>query len=112
MALSADNIHNHNLTNYSDNIINLANQAGFHTMWLSAQTAFGNYGSSVAGIAMNAEDKLYIKGYDKELLPHLKTALQAPAHDKNLSFCTYMVAMSQHVKDTPRTKPYLINRMI
>jgi len=84
MALSADNIHNHNLKNYSDNIISLANQAGFHTTWLSAQTAFGNYGSSVAGIAMNAKDKLYIKGYDKELLPHLKTALQKPAHDKKL----------------------------
>lgn len=84
MALSADNIHNHDLKNYADNVINLANQAGFHTTWLSAQTAFGNYGSSVAGIAMNAKDKLYIKGYDKELIPHLKTALAKPGHDKKL----------------------------
>ena len=58
--------------------------SGFHTTWLSAQTAFGNYGSSVAGIAMNAKDKLYIKGYDKELIPHLKTALAKPGHDKKL----------------------------
>jgi glucan phosphoethanolaminetransferase (alkaline phosphatase superfamily) len=106
MALSADNIHNHNLTNYSDNIINLANQAGFHTMWLSAQTAFGNYGSSVTGIAMNAEDKLYIKGYDKELLPHLKTALQTPAHDKKL------IVLHLYGSHEPACKRYPANETV
>lgn len=112
MALSADNIHNHDLKNYADNVINLANQAGFHTTWLSAQTAFGNYGSSVAGIAMNAKDKLYIKGYDKELIPHLKTALAKPGHDKNSLFCISMVAMNQHVLDIRRMKRFLIKTAI
>lgn len=83
LALSADTVHDHDVSNYSDNIVNLANQAGFHTVWLSAQTAFGNRGTSVAAIASNSSERLYIKGYDKELLPHLKSVLEKNAGKRN-----------------------------
>lgn len=44
LALSADSVLHHDIRNYPDNIINMANQAGFDTRWLSAQSAFRQNG--------------------------------------------------------------------
>ncbi|WP_409309916.1 phosphoethanolamine transferase [Pectobacterium sp. B1J-3] len=68
LALTKDTVTNHSIHNYPDNIINIANQAGFETSWLSVQSAFGSKGTAVSSIAMNAQNKLWITGYDKGLL--------------------------------------------
>ncbi|MDT9170826.1 sulfatase-like hydrolase/transferase, partial [Escherichia coli] len=58
-------------------IINMANQAGFDTWWLSAQSAFRQNGTAVASIAMRARNRIYVRGYDELLLPHLAEALNS-----------------------------------
>ena len=75
LALSAATVDNPDLRQYSDNVINIANAAGFYTSWISAQTAFGSKGAPVTSIAYNAQDKLYLTGYDEKLLVHFKEVL-------------------------------------
>lgn len=84
LALTADEIQHHDIHNYPDNIINMANQAGFHTTWLSAQSAFRQRGTAVTSIAMRAKDSVYVRGYDELLLPHLEEALQENPSQKKL----------------------------
>lgn len=83
-ALTKDSVTNHHINNYPDNIINIANQAGFETSWLSAQSAFGSKGTAVSAIAMNAQNKLWITRYDKELLPPLYGILDNKGNKKKL----------------------------
>lgn len=76
MTITADTVTNHNPQNYSDNIINLANQAGFDTSWFSKQGMLGDYNNAITGIAMNAAHKHWLNdGYDDALLPDLRKAL-------------------------------------
>lgn len=82
LALSADTLEDHRLVHYSDNVINLANQAGFKTFWFSEQTAFGNHGTAVSAIAKNATKSIYLANHDEELLPLLRQALSDPAKKK------------------------------
>ena len=82
LALSAATIDDHRLETYSDNIINMANAAGFYTSWISAQSAFSSKGSPVASIAYNAKDKLYLTGYDASLLTHFEEVLARPEKKK------------------------------
>lgn len=77
LALSADSVLHHDIRNYPDNIINMANQAGFDTWWLSAQSAFRQNGTAVTSIAMRARNRIYVRGYDELLLPHLAEALNS-----------------------------------
>lgn len=39
LSLTADSVLSHDIHNYPDNIINMANQAGFQTFWLSSQSS-------------------------------------------------------------------------
>ncbi|HAY9078704.1 TPA: phosphoethanolamine transferase, partial [Shigella boydii] len=54
LSLTADSVLSHDIHNYPDNIINMANQAGFQTFWLSSQSAFRQNGTAVTSIAMRA----------------------------------------------------------
>ena len=76
LAITADTVRDHNIQHYSDNIINLANQAGFDTSWFSKQGMLGDYNNAITGIAMNAAHKHWVNdGYDDALLPDLRKAL-------------------------------------
>ncbi|HFV4524896.1 phosphoethanolamine transferase, partial [Escherichia coli] len=77
LALSVNTVLHHDVRHYPDNIINMANQAGFDTWWLSAQSAFRQNGTAVASIAMRARNRIYVRGYDELLLPHLAEALNS-----------------------------------
>ncbi|EFT2760031.1 phosphoethanolamine transferase [Escherichia coli] len=81
LSLTADSVLSHDIHNYPDNIINIANQAGFQTFWLSSQSAFRQNGTAVTSIAM---ETVYVRGFDELLLPHLSQALQQNTQQKKL----------------------------
>lgn len=71
---------------YADNIVSLANHAGFKTYWLSNQGE-GNQKTSVISVIANmAQNKKWNEfiGYDEELLPYLDQALNEPSAQKKL----------------------------
>lgn len=84
LSLTADFVLSHDIHNYPDNIINMANQAGFQTFWLSSQSAFRQNGTAVTSIAMRAMETVYVRGFDELLLPHLSQALQQNTQQKKL----------------------------
>ena len=84
LSLTADSFLSHDIHNYPDNIINMANQAGFQTFWLSSQSAFRQNGTAVTSIAMRAMETVYVRGFDELLLPHLSQALQQNTQQKKL----------------------------
>lgn len=84
LSLTADSVLSHDVHNYPDNIINMANQAGFQTFWLSSQSAFRQNGTAVTSIAMRAMETVYVRGFDELLLPHLSQALQQKTQQKKL----------------------------
>ncbi|HFV8337966.1 TPA: phosphoethanolamine transferase [Escherichia coli] len=84
LSLTADSVMSHDIHNYPDNIINMANQAGFQTFWLSSQSAFRQNGTAVTSIAMRAMETVYVRGFDELLLPHLSQALQQNTQQKKL----------------------------
>lgn len=84
LSLTADSVLSHDIHNYPDNIINMANQSGFQTFWLSSQSAFRQNGTAVTSIAMRAMETVYVRGFDELLLPHLSQALQQNTQQKKL----------------------------
>ncbi|HGC0697920.1 TPA: sulfatase-like hydrolase/transferase [Escherichia coli] len=84
LSLTADSVLSHDIHNYPDNMINMANQAGFQTFWLSSQSAFRQNGTAVTSIAMRAMETVYVRGFDELLLPHLSQALQQNTQQKKL----------------------------
>lgn len=79
LALTADSVQARHPRNYSDNIINITNQAGYDTYWYSRQGNGGAHNNIITGIAMNAHQHEWIEyGYDEALLPLLHKALQKP----------------------------------
>ncbi|EMG7519793.1 phosphoethanolamine transferase [Escherichia coli] len=84
LSLTADSVLSHDIHNYPDNIIYMANQAGFQTFWLSSQSAFRQNGTAVTSIAMRAMETVYVRGFDELLLPHLSQALQQNTQQKKL----------------------------
>ncbi|MGC9691136.1 phosphoethanolamine transferase [Escherichia coli] len=84
LSLTADSVLSHDIHNYPDNIINMANQAGFQTFWLSSQSAFRQNGTAVTSIAIRAMETVYVRGFDELLLPHLSQALQQNTQQKKL----------------------------
>lgn len=84
LSLTADSVLSHDIHNYPDNIIIMANQAGFQTFWLSSQSAFRQNGTAVTSIAMRAMETVYVRGFDELLLPHLSQALQQKTQQKKL----------------------------
>ncbi|BBG58879.1 phosphoethanolamine transferase [Providencia rustigianii] len=84
----------HSLSLYpsiGNNIMTLANKAGFNTYWLSNQGFVGEYDGSVAAIGRRANNSFFIKrggsddklvSPDTALLPEFKLALESPGHKK------------------------------
>lgn len=71
---------------YADNIISLANHAGFETYWLSNQGKASQKTSVISVIANMAQNKKWNEsiGYDEELLPFLDKALNDKSTKKKL----------------------------
>lgn len=84
-TLTAQTIEAQNLGLLSDNIINLANQAGFTTYWYSRQGVLGQHESLVTLIAKNATySQWFDEGDDSVLLPAFEKALADPSSKKKL----------------------------
>lgn len=77
IALSKASITNLQFTDYSDNIVHIANHLGLKTFWFSNQGQYGNYSNAITGMAMNCHEKEWLPNgsYDKDLLPLFKKAL-------------------------------------
>lgn len=79
LALTADTPENHDISHYSDNIINVANQAGFTTYWFSRQGNGGAHNNVITAIASGAHHSQWVdSGYDDALLSLFHRALQQP----------------------------------
>jgi Predicted membrane-associated, metal-dependent hydrolase len=76
LALTADSVMKKDPKNYGDNIISLANKAGFETHWYSRQGKGGAHNNVITGIAMNAQHSEWVEGgYDDALVPLMEKAL-------------------------------------
>lgn len=73
-------------THYADNIIALANHAGFETYWLSNQGKTNKSTSVISTIASMAKHKKWNEfvGYDEELLDYFDDAINAETKKKKL----------------------------
>ncbi|WP_193017351.1 phosphoethanolamine transferase [Proteus sp. FME41] len=73
-------------SHYADNIVSLANHAGFKTYWLSNQGKGSQKTSVISVIANMAQNKKWNEfiGYDEELLPYLDKTLNEPSTQKKL----------------------------
>lgn len=71
---------------YADNLVALANNAGFETYWLSNQGKTNESTSVISTIASMAKNKQWNEfvGYDEELLDYFDHALQAETSKKKL----------------------------
>jgi len=79
LAITADSVNARDTRNYGDNIINIANKAGYETYWFSRQGKGGAHNNIITGIAMNATKSKWVdQGNDEELLPLLDEALSKP----------------------------------
>ncbi|WP_374464345.1 phosphoethanolamine transferase [Chryseobacterium sp.] len=56
----------------SYNIINLANQSGYNSFWLSTQAS----ARGITAIASMAKNKKWVNGYDEVIVPELKNVIQ------------------------------------
>jgi len=79
LAITADTVTARDPRKYSDNIINIANKAGYDTSWYSRQGKGGAHNNVITGIALKAHQHEWVDGsYDEELLPLLDNALKMP----------------------------------
>ena len=79
---------------YQDNIVTLANRAGFQTWWFSNQGQIGEYDTAIASIAKRADEAQFLKSGDFEA-------------DKNTRD-EALLKMTAQVFSTRRTTPQLI----
>lgn len=75
-----------NKKHYADNIISLANHAGFKTYWLSNQGKTNKKTSVISAIASMAQDKKWNEfvGYDSELMDAFENAINDHTSKKKL----------------------------
>jgi len=86
-----DNVKN---TNMSNNIVSLANAAGFKTYWFSNQGQFGDYDVAVTRIAKHAQKSHFynlayasdIRTKDTTLLPFIEEAIQEKTSSPKVIF--------------------------
>ena len=79
LALTAASVQDAAPEKYGDNIISIANKAGYGTYWYSHQGKGGAHNNIITGIAMNAQEHQWIEqGFDDALLPSLESALEKP----------------------------------
>ncbi|ELQ5981843.1 sulfatase-like hydrolase/transferase [Cronobacter sakazakii] len=79
MALTADTVRARDPRKYGDNVINIANKAGYDTYWFSRQGKGGAHNNIITAIALNAHQSTWVEeGYDDALLPLLNQAIKKP----------------------------------
>ncbi|MCK6856988.1 phosphoethanolamine transferase [Enterobacter cloacae] len=79
LAMTAGKVNIRDPKKYGDNIINIANKAGYETYWFSHQGKGGAHNNVITGIAMNTKKHEWLEGgYDEDLLPLLQNALKTP----------------------------------
>ncbi|MDK1237371.1 phosphoethanolamine transferase [Cronobacter turicensis] len=79
MALTADTVRARDPRKYGDNVINIANKAGYDTYWFSRQGKGGAHNNIITAIALNAHQSTWVEeGYDDALLPLLNEAIKKP----------------------------------
>lgn len=79
LALTAASVQDAAPEKYGDNIISIANKAGYGTYWYSHQGKGGAHNNVITGIAMNAQDHQWIEqGFDDALLSTFESALEKP----------------------------------
>lgn len=79
LALTAASVKKPEPVLYGDNIIGVANKAGYETHWYSRQGKGGAYNNVITGIAMNTKQHQWVEGgFDDALLPLLSQALAKP----------------------------------
>ena len=83
-----------NQPQYQDNVVTLANRAGFQTWWFSNQGQIGEYDTAIASIAKRADEVQFLKSGDFEA-------------DKNSSD-EALLKMTAQVLTTKRSTPQLI----
>lgn len=73
-------------SHYADNIISLANHAGFKTYWISNQGKTNKRTSVISAIANMAQKKKWNEfvGYDEEIQDHFNDAINDPTDKKKL----------------------------
>lgn len=76
LALTAASVQETTPAKYGDNIISIANKAGYDTYWYSRQGKGGAYNNVITGIAMKTKQHQWIEeGFDDSLLPGLESTL-------------------------------------
>ncbi|TDN54673.1 glucan phosphoethanolaminetransferase (alkaline phosphatase superfamily) [Buttiauxella sp. JUb87] len=76
LALTAASVQETTPAKYGDNIIGIANKAGYDTYWYSRQGKGGAYNNVITGIAMKTKQHQWIdQGFDDALLPELESTL-------------------------------------
>ena len=79
LALTADTVKARDPRKYGDNVINIANKAGYDTYWFSRQGKGGAHNNIITAIALKAKQSAWVEeGYDDALLPLLNAALKKP----------------------------------
>lgn len=79
LALTASSVQKPDPVRYGDNIIAIANKAGYETHWYSRQGTGGAHNNVITGIAMNTQQHQWVdEGHDDALLPLLSQALSKP----------------------------------
>ncbi|EGQ5298779.1 phosphoethanolamine transferase [Enterobacter hormaechei] len=77
LAMTANTVNTRDPHKYGDNVINIANKAGYETYWYSRQGKGGAHNNVITGIALNTKQQKWIEGgYDEDLLPLLQNALK------------------------------------
>ena len=62
LAMTADKVNIRDPKNYGDNVINIANKAGYDTYWFSHQGKGGAHNNVITRIAMNTKQHEWLEG--------------------------------------------------
>ncbi len=78
MILSSQTPNNYHLDRLSDNVINVANAAGYDTYWLSTQTRLGEHNTAITAISNKAKHQVWLPRHKKdgELIPYFIDAVK------------------------------------
>lgn len=101
--------HNQFNSNSHYNLINLLNNLGFHTAWLSNQSQIGIFDSPITSLVKNAKVQRYKKigkEYDETLIPEMKKELL----NSNKKKVIFVQLMGQHLHASsqyPHIYPFL-----
>ena len=93
----------------TDNIVNLANAAGFETYWFSVQGKIGRHSTMITAIANASQHKKWIDGseYDSAVFQELTHVLLQPSDKKRLIVIHTNGSHSLACRQYPESEHYL-----